>query len=145
MEKEKVQEIRMEMEKRYLKNDAENSKSLSMFHIVNSDGENYSRYQGWHKRDGEIYGHLFDSQQLKVALEVLKENGYEELSVEKDKTGTLFMLAANSPFSSPANSLKTLLFTLFIMVLLVIAIKISETDTLLKIVEGIKQNLINSM
>ena len=130
MEKEKIQALNKELEKRFSKKDGERSSSISMYRVLNSKGEIYSRFQGWRKIDGETFGHIFYKKQFPVVLEVLKENGYEDISVEKDMAGTLLMIVDKSPLSTPKKMVKTTLVIGFIFVVILITNQIWQTEFL---------------
>lgn len=130
MEKGQIQVLNKELEKRFSESDGDRSSGISMYRVLNSKGEVYSRFQGWRKIDGETYGHMFDKKQLPVALEVLKENGYEEISVEKDMTGTLLMIVDKSPLNTPKKMVKFVLVVGFIYLVILITNKIMQTGFL---------------
>lgn len=130
MENEKIQAIKKLIEKGFMENDVERSSGVSMYRILNSEGEVYSKFQGWRKLEGKTFGYQFSKEQLPVVVKVLKENGYEDISTEKNLTGTLLMIADKSPLSTPVKMLKTTLVIVFVFVIILITNQIWQTDFL---------------
>ena len=77
------------------------SNNNKMYHIVDPRGRIYSLQLGCQKNSGKVYGHLFDENEVPIVINVLREHGYGNVQSERDRTRTMFMLAANSPFGNP--------------------------------------------
>lgn len=91
----------------------EESHKKTQYHIINDKGQIYSQFLGFVELDKNVYGHLFDYNQIKIVKKVLTENGFNDIIIKKDKVGSLFVLAAESPFGNPIKMFKLTLFTVF--------------------------------
>lgn len=104
----------------------EKSHKKTQYRILNEKGEIYSQFLGFVELNNEVYGHLFDYNQINVVKEVLKENGFNDIIIKRDKLGSLFVLAAESPFGNPIKLLKLTLFTVFFIPLFLFSFKFAS-------------------
>ena len=103
----------------------------NMYLIKNSDGLIFSSDKGWHDLNDKLNGHCFDFNEVQVIVKILEEHGYTDIKIEKDKTATNFIRAANSPFGNPVKMIKLLFGTALFFLLLFILIKSGLVDMLL--------------
>lgn len=106
-----MSEINKEFINRLRNNPFPPSNGRKRFRLVDTEGNVYSRYLGWQKLNGNVYGHQFEEREVSIVLDVLQEQGYSNTRTERDTIGTLFMFGANSPFSHPTKFLQLLLLT----------------------------------
>ena len=85
--------------------------SVGVYNIKNTDGEVYSRFKGWQKLDGKLYGHQFHKAEIPLVKAILKAHGYEAVETKRDTVGSLFMLSLKSPFAHPVKFMWLLVFT----------------------------------
>lgn len=130
-----MNEIHKEITKRLTETAIPPSNDNKMYRIVDPRGRIYSLQLGWQKISGKLYGHLFDENEVPVVIDVLREHGYRNVHSEKDKTGTMFMHAANSPFGDAKKMVQLLLFTVMFFILFYIVLQTGILDTFLKYAE----------
>lgn len=65
---------------------------MSRYHILNDEGQVYSRFRGWQDFNMQIMGHQFQKEEFPVVVDLLKQHGHTSVQVKKDKTGTLLHL-----------------------------------------------------
>lgn len=77
--------------------------SLGRYHLVNPQGQIYSRFTGWSEPDGKLFGHQFHKSEAIVVHDLLKIHGTDDARIEKDKTGTVFIwvMTLLGPFAKP--------------------------------------------
>lgn len=124
-----MQEIRQEITKRLVENQISPATNNKMYRIVDPRGRIFSLQLGWKKMNGKMYGHLFNENEVPTVIKVLKEHGYRNVRKEIDKTGTLFMLAANSPFGNSRKMVQLLIVTVIIFALLYIVLSTGLFDS----------------
>lgn len=120
-----LEEIQEELN---LVNTKSNNANKAQYRILNQDGEIFTRNYGWQPLTGEVYGHMFDLNELQAVKGVLIKHGYDKLNVELDKAGTAFMYASDSPFGNPGKMVKLLLVTLLIFMTLYILLQMDLTS-----------------
>lgn len=111
------------------------SSNNKMYRVVDPRGRVYSLQLGWQKISGKLYGHLFDENEIPIVIDVLKKHGYRNVRSEKDKTGTLFMLAANSPFGDSKKMGQLISVTVIFFILLYSTLQFGILESLLELVE----------
>lgn len=126
-----MNEIHKEIYKRMTEKAITPSDNNKMYRIVDPRGRIYSLQLGWQKISGKVYGHLFDENEVPIVISVLKEHGFRNVRSEKDKTGSLFMLAANSPFGNGKKMVQLLIGTAIFFVLLYIVLQTGIFDAVL--------------
>ncbi|MEK5209745.1 hypothetical protein [Psychrobacillus sp. FSL H8-0510] len=127
-----MEEIKEEITKRLAENAIHSSKNNKMFRIVDPRGRIYSLELGWQKISGKVYGHLFDENEVPIVIDVLRKHGYQSVWSEKDKTGSLFMLAVNSPFGNAKKMVQLLSVTIIFFILLFITLQTGLLEAFLK-------------
>ena len=135
-----MKDIQEELIKR-LDEEAIVSSNSKMYRIVDPRGRVYSLQLGWQKISGKLYGHLFDENEIPIVIDVLNKHGYRNVRSEKDKTGTLFMLAANSPFGNSKKMVKLLIGTVLFFILLYIALQPGLFEGIVKLVKPLEEQL----
>lgn len=65
---------------------------MSRYHILNDEGQVYSRFKGWQDFNMQIMGHQFQKEEIPVVVDLLKQHGHTSVQIKKDKTGTLLHL-----------------------------------------------------
>ena len=127
-----MEEIKKEITKRLAENAIHPSKNNKMYRIVDPRGRVYSLGLGWQKISGKVYGYLFDENEVPIVIDVLRKNGYPSVWSEKDKTGSLFMLAVNSPFGNAKKMVQLLSVTIIFFILLFITLQTGLLEAFMK-------------
>lgn len=99
------------------------SNKKTKYRIINKEGKIYSQFLGFVELNKNVYGHLFDYNQVRIVEEVLTSNGFNDIIIKKDNVGSLFNIAVDSPFDNPIKFFKLTLFTVFFIPLFLFLIQ----------------------
>lgn len=132
---ENIAKINQEVITKLNSNSNSSLKGSGRYRLIDVQGRAYSRFLGWHELDGKIYGHQFAKDEVSQVLEVLKENGFYAIRVEKDSVGSLFSLIGNSPFGHPKKMIELYFVTAIVALAAYISVKFDLVKFAKKFIE----------